>query len=681
MRSTLTHLIGLAAALLVPTWLLAQPASQPADVRFAALPATNTVFSPVSYADLPSWQTRRDWLREQVRIAAGLVPEPRRTMLDAQVFGKLVRDGYTIEKAYFTSSPGIYVTGNLYRPLNAQGRCPGIACPHGHWKNGRLHHDETGSIPARCITLARAGAVVFAYDMVGYNDSAQSFQHGEPALDTAETTLWGIGHLPLQTFNSIRVIDFLQSLPDVDPKRIGVTGASGGGTQTFILSAVDGRITADCPVNMISSTMQGGCICENAPGLRIDTNNMEIAALFAPHPRLMVSATGDWTKLTPQVEFPFARSIYALYDAADRIENVHVDAQHNYNKQSREAMYAFFGKRLLGRSDIHEADIAVEKPEDMLVFADRARLPRDWPTAQEIIRRKQSEVREQLEAYRPTSPARLQSLTALTGNVLRHMIDCDSTLPKVPRTRLIKPQSPQQVETLLQRHGRLVRTTSFLSAEACREGRWVLIVDPDGLAAAERYARTVDALLAAKRCVVFAEPLGTGGNRRATASTSSQPTRQGGFFTTFNRTDTSETVFDITTVVAAMAEGMLALTPDAIRHIDLIGVGRMGPACLTARAMLPQLTHASLGLVAEMSGFDTSRDAAYVDALFIPCIQRIGGLPALAAVAATGPMWLHNTGNKLDTTWLDAARNITRATVRVDAEPAGIDAIATWLTR
>src|SRR4029078_9808324 len=156
-------------------------------------------------------------------------------------------------------------------------KSPGVLCPHGHWPHGRLEQSELGNIPARCIMLARMGCTVFAYDMVGYNDSKRQIDHriNTPALD-----LWGITSLHLQTWDSIRAIDFLQSLPEVDPNRIGVTGASGGGTQTFILTAVDDRVSVACPVNMISHSMQGGCVCENAPCLRIDTNNMEIGALF-----------------------------------------------------------------------------------------------------------------------------------------------------------------------------------------------------------------------------------------------------------------------------------------------------------------------------------------------------------------------------------------------------------------
>src|ERR1051325_10436318 len=107
----------------------------------------------------------------------------------------------------------------------------------------------------------------------------------------------------LQTWNSIRALDFVTSLPDVDASRIGVTGASGGGTQTFILCAVDPRPAVEFPAVMVSTAMQGGCTCENASLLRIHTGNIEFAALFAPKPQGMTCAN-DWTKEMSTKGFP-----------------------------------------------------------------------------------------------------------------------------------------------------------------------------------------------------------------------------------------------------------------------------------------------------------------------------------------------------------------------------------------
>jgi len=660
--------------------------SRPSDVRFDPLPHTNTVFTPARYDDLARWQARGDWLRDQVRLAAGLIPEPTRVPLDATIFGKLPRDGYSIEKVYFRSAPGVYVTGNLYRPAAAKGRCPAVACPHGHWPNGRLHHDDVGSIPARCITLARAGAVVFAYDMVGYNDSARAFKHADQHIDTPETALWGIGHLPLQTLNSIRVIDFLQSLPDVDPARIGVTGASGGGTQTFILGAIDDRIAVDCPVNMISSTMQGGCICENAPLLRIGTNNMEIAALFAPRPRLMVSASGDWTKLTQTVEFPFVRSIYDLYGATDRIANVHVDSPHNYNLQSRQAMYRFFGQWLLNipnPDQIKEANIPVEKPQDMLVFDD-SNVPADLTGAERLVQLTKEGIREQMAGFRPTSASKLDALTRMVRLWLTHAAG-DAVRPsgeirQVDARTADRSDQGMTSSATYTRNGRVVTTTSYLgksTGPACI----IFIVDPDGNSAVDKHRKLVDTLVGLGHNVTFVEPFGTGNNRRQAGST--QPADQHKFFTTFNATDDAETVHDILTVIDPTTFDDAFMRQHGVSYrVRLVGFGRMGPLCLLARAMVPErLSRAcNLRLLADLNSQDWSTDATYVDQLFIPQIQRFGGLPAIAAVAAGGPMWLHNTADKFDATWMDAARRLTNADVRITPQPAALDEMVDWLT-
>src|SRR5262245_21164582 len=244
--------------------------------------------------------------------------------------------------------PGFYLGGNLYRPLGKQGPFPGVLSPHGHWEYGRLENTPNASVPGRCINLARQGYVVFSYDTIGYNDTNQVPHHwGEPVH-----ALWSIGPMGIQLFDSIRAVDFVSSLPDVDPNRIACTGASGGGTQTFLLMAVDERIKVAAPVNMISATMQGG-ICENAPNMRAgwtDFSNMVIGALMAPRPLLMVSASGDWTKNTPVEEFPAVQSIYKLFGAERNVESIQVDAPHNYNKLSREAVYRFFNARMLDKT-------------------------------------------------------------------------------------------------------------------------------------------------------------------------------------------------------------------------------------------------------------------------------------------------------------------------------------------
>jgi len=246
------------------------------DQRGAKVKTLDTRRTFPEISSRAQWETRAREIREHVLVSCGLWPMPEKTPLHAKVFDRVERDGYTIEKVHFQPLPGFYLAGNLYRPLGkGAGPFPAILNPHGHWRKGRLEDQALGSIAARCINFAKQGMVAFSYDMVGYNDTSQvphTFANDPTNL------LWNISLMGLQTWNSIRALDFLESLPDVDKKRLACTGESGGGTQTFMLGAIDPRMAVQAPIVMVSHSMQGGCLCENAPGLRLDYSNMEIAA-------------------------------------------------------------------------------------------------------------------------------------------------------------------------------------------------------------------------------------------------------------------------------------------------------------------------------------------------------------------------------------------------------------------
>jgi len=229
-------------ALFVLAVLLSQSRERPAIYR-----TLNDRYLPPVAASRDEWERRAAALREHVLASAGLLPLPERTPLRAVVFDELAASDYTVSKVYFESLPGFFVTGNLYRPAGT-GPFPAVLSPHGHWAYGRLVDTPVASGPGRAINLARQGFVVFAYDMVGYNDSRQ-LTHG---FGGRREKLWGLSLAGLQLWNSIRALDFLESLPDVRRDAIGATGESGGGTQTFLLAAADPRVAVAVPVNMIS---------------------------------------------------------------------------------------------------------------------------------------------------------------------------------------------------------------------------------------------------------------------------------------------------------------------------------------------------------------------------------------------------------------------------------------------
>jgi len=349
----------------------------------------NDTYAAPQFTSRASWNIRAAHLRELVLASAGLLPMPDRTPLNANVFGDIKHPDYIVSKVIFESLPGFFVTGNVYRPVG-NGPFPAILSPHGHWAYGRFENSATASVPGRAINLARQGFVVFTYDMIGYNDSWQ-LEHRN--FGGQREKLWGLSMAGLQLWNGIRSLDFLESLPYVQRDKIGATGASGGGTQVFLLAAVDQRVAVAAPVNMISLQMQGGCLCENQPGLRLDTNNVELAATIAPRPLLMVSATGDWTSNTMEREYPAVRALYALQGVPDRVHAVRFDAPHNYNQNSREAVYAWMARWLQNApANIRreERPFTPDPLPDLMVFhkrpipqnaVDAAKLTANWIAA------------------------------------------------------------------------------------------------------------------------------------------------------------------------------------------------------------------------------------------------------------------------------------------------------------
>ncbi len=323
-----------------------------------------------SYNNLAEWEARAANIVENILKGAELFPMPEHSYQNRIYRNFREYKDYSVINVAFESLPGVFVTGSLYKPLKIEGKIPAILCPHGHWSTDGNYGRYRADMQKRCATLAKMGAVVLSYDMVGYGEMREAgWIHKHPKA------------LKQQLWNSIRGVDFLSSLPEVDSKRIGITGASGGGTQSFLLTAVDKRVAVSVPVVMVSADFFGGCVCESGMPIHKsanhETNNAEIAALAAPRPQLIISDGDDWTKNVPKVEFPYIQNVYKLYGKADLVENAHfANEVHDYGLSKRKAMYPFMAK-YLGldiskvqdkNGEIDESDVVIEEPYQMHVF-------------------------------------------------------------------------------------------------------------------------------------------------------------------------------------------------------------------------------------------------------------------------------------------------------------------------
>jgi dienelactone hydrolase len=460
---------------------------------------------------------------------------------------------------------------------------PAVLIPHGHWKKGRVENIPEYSVPALAMNLARQGYVAFAYDMVGYNDTTQ-LPHD---FVTPEGQLWSYTPMGLQLWNSIRALDFLLSVPNVDDNLVAVTGASGGATQTLLLTAVDDRVRFSAPVNMVSAYMQGGDPCEEAPDLRVDTFNVEIAAVAAPRPMHVVSCTGDWTKHTPEEEYPAIRSIYELYGQTNELSGEHFDAHHNYNAASRESVYRFLAKLMrpsLTESELKDHDIGEIREEDFLAKVSGGV---GYLNAAQIFLYWKSMARDQAEQTKDKDTIRERLRLVLHAEyprVIESSIDGEHVV-------IARPGSPDRVE-----------------------GWWhqgkrdpVLVVNPGGIAAAKGSPLVKD-FVADDRSVFILEAYQPGLERQR-AST-------GRYFYSYNLSDSAIRVQHVLTALAFLKERTKGKP-------QIVGAERAGVWSLFAAAVAPIETE----LIMDISGF-AGTDEDFREHFFVPGIQRAGGLQA-----------------------------------------------------
>lgn len=689
-----TRTIGLAAVLILAIGsTMAQadapralPAGKkPNDARLGALKDLNGYFPLKTPATPQEWEVRAERVRRQVKVATGLWPTPAKTPLNAVVHGKLERPDYTVEKVYLESFPGFYVTGNLYRPKGRAGKLPAVLCPHGHWANGRFfdagrqaarqqivqgaeRFENCGRFPlqARCMQLARMGCVVFHYDMIGYADNQQisfdiAHRYGKPrpAMEMAEN--WGLFSpqselrlqhiMGLQTLNSVRALDWLTSLPEVDPSRIGVTGASGGGTQTFLLCAVDPRPAAQFPAVMVSTSMQGGCTCENCDYLRVDTGNIELAGLFAPKPLGMTGAD-DWTKEITTKGLPELVQLYKLLGAEGNVKAFpFIHFPHNYNYVSRAAMYGWFNTHLkLGQEEpVVEEDFQPLTMAEMSVWDEKHPKP---PAGDDFERRFSKQFAEasdkQLAELAPKDAPSLAKYREIVGGAVDVLVGHGLPAAGAVEFELTSEQdrgSYIEFAGLLRNaeHGQELPAVMLLAKAWNKQVViWVDEAGKAGLYGTDGGLKPeINKLLAGGAAVAAVDLIyqgeflapGEGPVKNRKVNTDRQ---FAGFTYGYNHPLFAQRTHDLLTLISFVRNH--EQKPERIDVVGLNGAGRW------AAAACAQAGDAVNRAAIDTAGFRFGKLTSFDDADFLPGAVKYGDLPGMLALAAPHGLWLAGEG-------------------------------------
>jgi X-Pro dipeptidyl-peptidase (S15 family) len=622
-----------------------------------------------------AWRDRARAVREQLLVTMGLWPMPPKTPLNPRfVGGKRARDGYTIEKVLIETLPGFTLGGNLYRPVGKTGKLPVVLCPHGHWADGRVNPE----VQQRCIRLAKLGFVVWMYDMVGYNDS-KAFGH-EFLNDRLRR--WGLSLVSLQTWDSIRSIDWLTSLPDVDPARVGCTGESGGGTQTFLLTAVDDRVAVAAPIVMVSEGFQGGCVCENCAGLRWGTDNVEIAALAAPRPMKLVGATGDWSAKTMTHAYPAIRGVYGLLGKPERLSADVFHFEHNYNQTSRNAVYPFLARWLMGIDDPEstaEGRQTVEKPEDLWAYTAKSPAPVGLKTPAQLENDLVHTLSAQLAALAPkaSEPSAWQAARAYLKTSHRVRVGLVNPPPAALDATEVRRTSHNGMSVIHLRVGRKgfgegIPVARLIPKNA--DGRLTVVASPNGKAGignpADPTKLLVQALVDRGQSVVVFDALFVGESVDPAHPTRYRPDTA--HYDTYNPSLAADQMQDLATVVA------WARSQPDVREVSLAGVGKAGVQVLLARPSLEGLARTAV----DLDGFDPGDGSRPLPPeLDLPGLLQFGGVKVAAALTAPAPLRITRTGTAFDRSWPEPAYALAGVShvLRLDTGAVPAAALARWI--
>lgn len=334
---------------------------------------------------LAEWSERRQTLRHRLAQSWGPFPETR-CSLNPKKLGVLEFDGYRIEKIIFQTLPDIWMTANAYVPDGDQKR-PAVLSVHGHWPGAK----QDPVVQARCVGLARLGFFVLSVDAFGAGERGINKALGEYHGEMVAATLIPIGSLlaGLQVYENMRALDYIQSRREVDPRRIGVTGASGGGNQSMYIGAWDERLKSVVPTCSVGNYQAylgaACCLCEVVPGALTYSEEWSILGLVSPRSLLVINATLDAIQFSvgeARKSLDRAMSVFRAHGKPESIKHAVFESGHDYSQPMREAMYGWMTThlKLEGSGDpVPEPEVHTVDRELLRCYPNDTR-PAGWTT-------------------------------------------------------------------------------------------------------------------------------------------------------------------------------------------------------------------------------------------------------------------------------------------------------------
>lgn len=590
---------------------------------------------------------REDEIRHRFLAALGDLPE--KTPLNARVVGTLQRDGYRIERVIYESRPNHHVTANFYRP-DGPGPFPGVLLPCGHSPNGKA----ADTYQRACALLAKTGLAVLCFDPIGQGERPQALNDQGKALingSTTEHTMAGIGALLVgrsaasyRIWDGIRSLDYLASRPEVDPRRLGCTGNSGGGTETAYLMALDDRIAVAAPSCYITSlerlfaTIGPQDAEQNITGqVAFGMDHADYALMRAPKPTLLCVGTRDFFDINGSWDtFRELKLAFGRFGFGERVDLFESDEPHGFTKPRREASVRWLRRWLLAKDEptvetegplVPDAELQCTKTGQVLsdlhgvsVFmlnaerAARLSCPRQEFQAKHSRDERIAEVRRLIRLPERIAPAKHEARGEFVrpGYTIRKLVfttEPGITVPAIlfdPKDR----SGPGLAVVVVEQAGEDLEPNGLAETTATQHGQPVLVVSLRGLGET------------------------TPGDKR---SPFGADWKEAFLSLHLDRPLLGQRVLDLLSVIAAVA-------PEYGNTVALSGRGKAAPAALHAAVLEPRIKRVHLhGMVTSWHAVVRTVSSRDQLANVVPGALARYDLPDLAALCAPTPLTIEST--------------------------------------